>query len=133
MNGGRVVLFDGTCRFCNGAVRFILARERDHDLRFAPLDSAAGRTMLAAHGLDPDDHTTLVFVGVHAALVRSDAWLAIATHLRAPWRWMAALRILPRRLRDAAYHVVARNRYRWFGTLDRCEVLTPETAARFLA
>ena len=130
---GEVVLFDGTCRLCNGAVRFILTRERDRELRFAPLDSAVCRAILAAHGLGPDDRATLVFVGDRGALVRSDAWLAIAAHLKTPWRWMAALHIVPRRVRDAAYDIVARNRYRWFGRLDRCDVPTPETAARFLS
>jgi predicted DCC family thiol-disulfide oxidoreductase YuxK len=42
------------------------------------------------------------------------------------------VRIVPRSIRDYAYDVVARNRYRWFGRHDACIVPTPELRKRFL-
>jgi predicted DCC family thiol-disulfide oxidoreductase YuxK len=39
---------------------------------------------------------------------------------------------VPRVIRDAAYDVVARNRYQWFGRQESCMVPTPELRARFL-
>jgi len=48
-------------------------------------------------------------------LLRSDAVLAIARGLRFPWPLLNVFRIVPRPIRDGAYRIFARNRYRWFG------------------
>ena len=41
-----IVLFDGVCHLCDGAVRFILKRERTAELKFAPLQSDLGKSSL---------------------------------------------------------------------------------------
>ncbi|HUA55323.1 MAG TPA: DCC1-like thiol-disulfide oxidoreductase family protein [Candidatus Sulfotelmatobacter sp.] len=49
--------------------------------------------------------------------------------------WWHVLRInavIPERLRDWLYALVARNRYRWFGKADYCALLTPEQRRRLL-
>ena len=66
------------------------------------------------------------------AFVRSEAALRIARQLRFPWPILFWLVIVPRPLRDWAYDVVARNRFRWFGRRDVCMVPGPETRDRFL-
>jgi predicted DCC family thiol-disulfide oxidoreductase YuxK len=40
--------------------------------------------------------------------------------------------VVPRPLRDWAYDIVARHRYRWFGRRATCMVPTPELRARFV-
>ncbi len=40
--------------------------------------------------------------------------------------------VIPRPLRDWAYGLVARNRYRLFGRRDSCMIPTPELKAKFL-
>jgi len=129
---GPVVLFDGVCVFCAGAVQFLLEHGVDARVRFASLQSAYGRARLREHGLDPDALDTLVLVDEGRAYTRSTAALRIARFLRAPWPLLAALLVVPRALRDALYAVVARNRYRWFGKREACFVPTPEVRARFL-
>ena len=149
-----VVLFDGVCNLCNGAVQFILDHEdrsaagsREHRLMFAALQSEAARTVLAsasgadeaarlatsgdarAHGRDPP---SIVLVEHGRAFTRSTAILRIARYLRAPWRWAALLVVVPRPLRDLVYRYVARHRYRWFGRSESCRVPTPELRTRFL-
>jgi Cobalamin synthesis protein cobW C-terminal domain/DCC1-like thiol-disulfide oxidoreductase len=41
-----------------------------------------------------------------AALSRSEAGVEILSQLRAPWRWLALVRIIPRPVRDAVYRFV---------------------------
>jgi predicted DCC family thiol-disulfide oxidoreductase YuxK len=65
-------------------------------------------------------------------LERSDAAIAIARGLKAPWTLLGVARIIPRPIRDALYRFVARNRYRWFGKRDTCMVPTAELRARFI-
>ena len=128
-----VVLFDGHCNLCNGTVNFLLARDSRERLRFASLQSEAGRRLLVAHGLPVEtDPGSFVYVEGGRAFVRSDAALALARRLDGAWPMLAALRIVPRVLRDAVYRVVARNRYRWFGRTATCRVPTPELRRRFL-
>ena len=53
------------------------------------------------------------------ALFKSDATLAVISSLP-HWRWARAFRLVPKPLRDAVYDLVARNRYRIFGTYEAC-------------
>ncbi len=132
MNTAAIILFDGECNLCTRSVQFILAHESGPTLRFASIQSPAGARLLRAYDFDPHDARTFVLVEGDKAYARSEAAVRVARHLRMPWRLAAMLRILPRPLRDAAYNVIARNRYRWFGRRDACMIPTPERAARFL-
>ena len=50
------------------------------------------------------------------------AFLQIAGYLNFPWPFAQAFLIVPRPLRDYIYDYVARNRYKWFGRTDSCQV-----------
>ena len=130
-----IILFDGVCNLCSGTVRFLVKRDRAARFRFASLQSDAARRICREHRLPepsaPDPDSIIVIAGGRA-LERSDAALAIAARLPYPWPLLGILRILPRALRDWAYRIVARNRYRWFGRSDTCMVPTPELRARFI-
>jgi predicted DCC family thiol-disulfide oxidoreductase YuxK len=65
--------------------------------------------------------------------VRSDAVLALARYLGGAWRALTIFRLVPRPLRDLAYDVFARHRYRVFGRYSACPIPPPEVRARFLA
>ena len=134
MNDPPVLLFDGVCNLCNGAVAFVIRRDPRARLRFAPLQSPAADALLASLGVARDrlpDSFVLVEDGrVH---VRSTAALRVARRLRFPWPLLAVFLLVPRWLRDPVYDLVARNRYRWFGRREACMVPTAELRARFLA
>jgi predicted DCC family thiol-disulfide oxidoreductase YuxK len=127
-----IVLFDGVCNLCSRSVTFIIEHERESTLRFASVQSRAGAQLMRRHGLDPANITTFALILDNVAYTRSDAALRIARRLRGPWRLLTALRIVPRPVRDFAYDLVARNRYRWFGRRESCMVPTPQFKARFL-
>lgn len=130
-----VVLFDGDCAFCNATVRWTVKRDPLARLSFAPLASDAARRVVAlgdpARDFDslPDAIVLVDRAGVHTA---STAVLRLARHLRFPWPALAVALLVPRPLRDAAYQVFARNRRRWFGRADACEIAPPGLAARML-
>ena len=95
-----VILFDGDCNLCNGAVDFILARDRCGVFRFASLQSAAAGRLLAEFGLRAANLDTIILVEASSVHVRSDAVLRIARMLRFPWSLAAIGYILPRTWRD---------------------------------
>jgi predicted DCC family thiol-disulfide oxidoreductase YuxK len=128
-----ILLFDEACVLCSGSVGFILRHERDKAMLFAGTGSEAGRALAASVGLSPADlDETFVVIDGTRVFLRSDAALQVARHLKAPWAWLALLRVVPRALRDALYTAVARRRYRLFGRRDRCFAPPPAERSRFL-
>lgn len=127
-----VILFDGVCSFCNATVRFLLRRDREGRFLFAPLQSEAGQSLQRMHGLAADALDTMILVQGEHAYHRSTAALKIARRLGGPWALLYVFIVLPAPLRDAAYNLVARNRYRWFGKQDACMVPTEQQRSRFL-
>lgn len=133
---GAVLLYDGTCGFCAGSVQFVLRHEgRRRSLRFATLDGPLGAAARRAHPeLAGVDSVIWYEPEGGRVLVRSEAALAVAAYLGGPWRALGALgRLVPRRLRDAAYDLIARNRYRIAGrAAEACPLPTPAQRARFV-
>ena len=131
--GVGVVLFDGTCNLCNATVGFLIPRDRTGRLRFASLQSAVGQELLRRHGIPaPATPDSIVYIEGERAFTRSDAALAIAGRLAPPWPLLGVFWYVPRPLRDAVYKWIARNRYRWFGRSETCQLPTPALRARFL-
>ena len=133
----RIVFFDGVCRFCDGAVRWLLERDPEGRLHFAPLQGETAAALRERHPEFPSDIDTLVYVESDAAgeriYTRSDAIFRVVAEIRGPWRHIARLRFLPRVLTDALYRAFVRNRYRIFGKLDECLLPDAEQRARFVA
>lgn len=123
-----IVLFDGVCNLCNGAVRFILARDPAARFRFASLQSAAARRLL---GGDAPMESIVLLEG-DRVFTKSVAVLRIVRRLRFPWPLCYGFRLVPRILRDAVYDWVARHRYGWFGRREFCMIPGPEVQKRFL-
>ena len=129
-----VLLFDGVCTLCDGAVRFVIRHDRAGRFRFASLQSDAARPLLDGAGLDQGYRASLVLVDEGGrVLTGADAALGVGRRLGGPWRWLAgAAGVVPRAVREAAYRTVARHRYRVFGRREACRIPTPEERARFL-
>lgn len=127
-----VVLFDGVCNLCSDYVQFLLERDDAGRLRFASLQSPPGERLLASCGYEADPLAGIVLVDQAGCHRKSDAVIRIAQHLGAPYSILRLGRVIPRRLRDWLYDVVANRRYQWFGTREECLRPTPERESRFL-
>jgi predicted DCC family thiol-disulfide oxidoreductase YuxK len=129
---GGVVLFDGTCAFCEGSVKFIARRDPGKYFRFGASQTPQAQALLARHGFTRDAARSIVLIEDGHVYLRSTASLRIARRLTAPWSWAAALLAIPRPLRDAAYRVVAAIRHRLAGPSTACEIPPPEIRDRLL-
>jgi predicted DCC family thiol-disulfide oxidoreductase YuxK len=137
-----LVIYDGSCGFCDLSVRWFITRDRDDRLRFVPSDSPKVAALLARHGFNAasatgDSGTILVAQGVETPaerlLIRFDAVLAMLRQLPRPWPAVATiLGWIPRPLRDLGYRLVARFRYRIWGRLEFCPIPTAQERNRFL-
>lgn len=127
-----LMLFDGVCNFCSGAVQVALRWDRRGEIRFTPLQSPFGQALAAKHGLDLENPDSFLFFERGRPLEASDAVLALVARLGAPWSWLGAFRVVPRPWRDAAYLLLARNRYRLLGKKSACMTPTAGQRARFI-
>ncbi|GAC1352341.1 MAG: thiol-disulfide oxidoreductase DCC family protein [Polyangiales bacterium] len=132
------MLYDGACALCNRLCRFILERDPSGTFHFASIQGAFGRSTLTLFGKNPDDLDTFyVLANADTAspkslLAKAAAALFVARRLGGVFRIFVILRLLPMSFLDAAYDLVARNRYRLFGRQDDCLVPNPNHKDRFL-
>ncbi len=127
-----ILLFDGVCNLCNGSIQFIIPRDPDGTLRFAPLQSDIGHRVREATGLSTDDLETVVLIDDGMAYTKSDAAIRVAEHLGGIYRLLSVGRLVPRSVRDQIYDFVAANRYDWFGRKDQCMLPDEDVSDRFL-
>ena len=127
-----IVLFDGVCNFCNGAVNFIIKHDHEKRFKFAPLQSEIGQELRAKFDIG-EDVDSIILVENEEAFMHSTAGLRVAKTLGGIWSLGYAFIIVPAFIRDWAYRVFARNRYRLFGRLEICMLPTPEVRERFLS
>ena len=126
-----ILLYDGSCGFCQRSVQFILAHERGEVIHFAPLDSEIASRLFADYP-NLKNIDSIIFIKGNVPLVESDAVLEIAAHLRAPYNLAKHARIVPKPLRNHLYRLIAKNRHRILQSSDCCLLPTAAQRSRFL-
>lgn len=132
-----IVLYDGVCGLCNGAVQFLLKRDRHDRLRFASLQSDFAGTLLQRHGVDHQDLDTVYVVldqgeANETLLAKGDAFLEFAKVIGGIWSVVRIGRIIPRPIRNWLYDFVARHRYQVFGKYEACMLPDPRHKHKFI-
>ena len=130
--GKILVLFDGVCNLCSGAVQFIIKRDPASKFIFASLQSDFGIAQLKKYGLHPGSLHSIIVIEQEELYQRSDAALRIVHHLNGIWPMLGIFKFLPRLIRDALYNLVALNRYKIFGRTDSCMIPAEGIRARFI-
>jgi predicted DCC family thiol-disulfide oxidoreductase YuxK len=126
MDGRDVVLFDGSCNFCNGSVRFIMRHDSAARFAFASVQTPAGRELAQKHGFTGPTPGSMVLIRGGRCYTRTTASLMIARRLDGLWPLLYALILVPRPLRDAVYKWFAARRHRFFGVADQCVPIPAE-------
>ncbi|KAL0020584.1 hypothetical protein WJX77_006199 [Trebouxia sp. C0004] len=104
-----VILFDGVCNLCNGAVNFLLDWDKKGQYRLAALQSKAGSDLLQQAGRKP------------------------GRRLNTPFYVLGSIGLpVPSFIRDAAYDLVAKTRYKVFGKTESCRMCDPSFRERFI-
>lgn len=128
----KIILFDGVCNLCNGAVTFIIKRDKNDRFRYAALQSEVGQALSRKHTINTSKINTIILIDEDQHYTKSAAALTIARSLSGGYPLLYGLMILPAFMRDWIYDGIARNRYRWFGKRESCMVATPELKKKFL-
>ncbi|GCC53342.1 thiol-disulfide oxidoreductase DCC family protein [Chryseotalea sanaruensis] len=126
-----IILFDGVCNLCSGAVQFILKRDAKKKFVFASLQSEIGKNLLLKYKVTTTVET-IILIQDNKWFSQSEAALEIARSLSGVWPLLYAFKIVPRFIRDGIYNWISSNRYRFFGKKDACMIPSPEWKNRFL-
>ena len=120
-----VILFDGICNLCNGTVDFLIKRDRNKQFRFVALQSVTGKILIQKFNIPPATESVIA-IKQNLIYFESDAAIEIARLLPFPWKLAILIKIIPKKLRDYIYRIIAKNRYKWFGKTESCRILSEE-------
>jgi predicted DCC family thiol-disulfide oxidoreductase YuxK len=141
-NGRALMLYDGLCGLCNRAVQWVIQRDHGDRFRFAPQQSSLAAAILVRHGIDRETmlKSNSVYLVLHAGsererlLTQSDVTVNMLLQLGGRWRILGILlRAVPSFLRNAAYGLFARNRYRLTRQYEVCPIPREAERKKFLA
>jgi predicted DCC family thiol-disulfide oxidoreductase YuxK len=126
-----IILFDGVCNLCNGAVQFVLSNDPNKAFKFASLQSDFAQDFLKNHQLPTENFGTLILIENDKVFVKSKAVFKITKYLP-KYRWLSIFSFLPIFISDFFYDIVSKNRLKWFGQRDGCWLPTEDLKERFL-
>ena len=127
----QIILFDGMCNFCDKSVQFIIKRDPGAYYKFASLQSEIGQELIKQHHI-PIHIDSFILIDNHTWYSKSSAALRVCKNLNGLWNIFYVLLIIPKPIRNFFYHIIANNRYKWFGQKDSCTLPTPDIRKRFL-
>lgn len=116
------ILFDGVCNLCNGVVKFITKRDKENKFSFLSLQSDEGKKILNQYGINILETDSIVYIKNEKAFIKSNAAIEIARDLRGIYKILLVFKVLPLFINDYVYDFVAKNRYKFFGKNDNCEI-----------
>ncbi len=141
IEGRALMLYDGLCGVCNSAVQWAIKRDHADRLRFAPQQSALAAAILSRRGIDREAmlKSNSVYLVLDAGsaderlLTQSDVTVSLLLLLGGRWRVLGKmLRAVPRFLRNAAYRMFARHRYRLTGQYEVCPAPSEAERMKFV-
>ena len=127
-----IILFDGVCNLCNGAVNFVIKRDPRNVFKFTPLQENVGTVLLKKYAIDPQKIDSIVLIENGNVYIKSSAALRIARKMSGLWPLLYVCMVIPRFIRNGVYDFIAKNRYKWFGRKEQCMIPTPGLKEKFL-
>jgi predicted DCC family thiol-disulfide oxidoreductase YuxK len=118
-----IVLFDGICNLCNASVRFISRHDKDSKIKFASLQSETAKQLLSKLNIDTNKIDSIIFISKEKIFFKSNAAIEISKLLDGVPHLLKYFQFIPRPVRDFVYDLIAKNRYRLFGT--SCTIQPP--------
>jgi len=129
----KIILFDGVCNLCDGAVQFIIKHDKKDVFRYASLQSEIGRKLVDERWLNHEELDSIILIDPGVAYYRkSSAALEISRDLSGGYSLLKNFLFMPEGFRDGIYDFIANNRYKWFGKKEQCMIPSPELKAKFL-
>ena len=117
------ILFDSKCNLCSKTVKRVMKLDKKKLFTFISNKSETGKNIISKNNLNSITTETIVlFTNENKFLIKSDAAISIAVKLNPLFLIFNILFIVPKKIRDRVYDYVAKNRYKWFGENESCDI-----------
>jgi predicted DCC family thiol-disulfide oxidoreductase YuxK len=117
------ILFDSKFNLCSKTVKRVMKLDKNKLFTFISNKSEYGKNIISKNNLNSITTETIVlFTTENKFLIKSDAAISIAIKLNPLFIIFKILFIIPKNIRDRVYDYVAKNRYKWFGENESCEI-----------
>ncbi|WP_299883983.1 thiol-disulfide oxidoreductase DCC family protein [uncultured Lacinutrix sp.] len=126
-----IVIYDGVCGFCDASIQFILNRKPSEKIRFISFQSIIGQQIMFKFKLEIS-LDSIVFVEKGNVHQKAKAFFKILKHVNSYWYYLHYLQIIPNRLSNFCYDIIAKHRYLIMGKVEQCRLLTPEEKKFFI-
>jgi predicted DCC family thiol-disulfide oxidoreductase YuxK len=120
------------CNLCNCAVKCIIRIDKKERIRFAPIQSVPGQSLLKKSSIDSNVIDSVVYLSGGRVFLKSSAVLHLLKDIGGAWKILFGFIIIPRFIRDFFYDLIAKSRYRVFGKRESCMLPSDEIKRRFL-
>ena len=118
------ILFDSKCNLCSKTVKRVMKLDKNKLFTFISNNSEFGQNIIKKNNLNfITTETIVLFTTEKEFLIKSDAAISIAVKLNPLFVIFNLLFVIPKVIRDKVYDYVAKNRYKWFGENDNCEII----------
>ena len=117
------ILFDSKCNLCSKTVKRVMKLDKNKLFTFISNKSEYGKNIISKNNLNSVTTETIVlFTTENKFLIKSDAAISIAVKLNPLFLIFNILFIVPKKIRDRVYDYIAKNRYKWFGENESCDI-----------
>lgn len=127
-----IVLFDEICVLCNGWAKFLIQHDMQARFKLASVQSTLGQEILKYYAMPTDHFDTMLVIKNTQVYSKSTAFLKVIQEIKFPFSILKIAYVIPQFIRDFLYRRVALNRYRLFGTTDRCLLPSVQNKKHFL-
>lgn len=126
----KVIFFDGYCGLCNSFVDFMMKVDSKAIFKFSPLQSDYAKKHLSQK--DVEDLKSVVVLIDGESYRQAPAVIKALTQLGGVWSLLSVFSLFPDFFLNFFYHLIAKNRYKFFGKRETCRIPTPEEKLRFI-
>lgn len=107
-----ILFYDGDCLLCSRSIQWIMRKDPEGKIRYAPLQGILASEVLPVHVRVHPGSVILMDRG--RMYKRSGAVFRIFHLLGGGWKALSLLRFMPPAISDLVYLLIARNRKKWF-------------------
>lgn len=107
-----ILLIDEECTLCSSLVAFLERNGVGDQFHILSLFKEEGKKNLIINGLPENYDQSVVYIERGKAYLKSDAVFKVLKKMHGIWPVFTWLKIMPRKLRDSIYNLIAKNRHR---------------------
>jgi len=113
----KIIIFDGICNLCNKSIGLLIILDKEKQFKYTSLQGEYVKKLNLKEGID-----SIVFYEDGELYYKSTAILKIFKSVGGVWAFSSIFYVIPRRVRDFIYDIIAKYRYKIFGKMQSCRM-----------